>query len=457
MKKINVWNIMTILGMLGTVGLLVIFAQIFINPQVAYNPLPPPTMVFTLGIPTSTPTLKSLPSTWTPPPKKAIETTLVALRPSHTGPPSATAPVLSTYAIRPTNMSTIASLPNATETSAANPNITNTVSKTSTPLATNTVLSVGNATATKTLLPGMSTNTSLPGRTATQTKTLLPGMLTSTPVPAKTATPTRTPTRTNTTQAPPPPAPPPANTSTPTSTVETPPNTSAIVWKATHEDGDLREWQEHGDFITQGSSAYYNMITSPTHGGNYAVSLTIDTEGFSNSGSYAAYLFYWDQLPENAYYYSAWYYIPTGTHPQDWWNVWQWKSTYNGSTDNSVPMFSLDIREKSTGQLNLLLIYRPDLRDKIEYKQNIMTVPTGQWFQIEAYYKKGNNNNGQVIIWQDGTEIFNVSNAQTTESDNTVYWSINHYTDYIIPSLSSIYIDDAAISTSRLGPDYVLP
>jgi len=199
------------------------------------------------------------------------------------------------------------------------------------------------------------------------------------------------------------------------------------------------------------------MITSPVHGGNYAVALTIDTGGFSNSGAYAAYLFYWDQLPGNAYYYSAWYYIPAGTHPQDWWNVWQWKSTYNGNTSNSVPMFALDIREKSTGPLNLLLIYRPDLRDKVEYTQNVMNVPTDQWFQIETFYKKGYNNNGQVIVWQDGTEIFNLSNVQTTESDNTVYWSVNHYTDNIIPSLSSIYIDDAAISTSRLGPGFVLP
>ena len=62
-----------------------------------------------------------------------------------------------------------------------------------------------------------------------------------------------------------------------------------------------------------------------------------------------------------------------------------------------------------------------------------------------------------MIVRQDGTEIFNLSNVQTTESDNTVYWSVNHYTDNIVPSLSSIYIDDAAISTKRLGPDYILP
>ncbi|MCD4672970.1 MAG: heparin lyase I family protein [Anaerolineaceae bacterium] len=426
MKTITVWDILTILVLLVAVGLIIVFAQIFINPQVAYNPLPPPTMVPTVGIPTSTPTLKSLPPTWTPPPDEGNKAARTTLRPSQTGPPpNATVHLLYTYTITPTGMPTDAPLPS------------------NTPIVSNTPLPINAASPT---------STALSINFATPTKTLLPAMLTSTP------------TSTSTIVIPPPPV---QNTSTPTTTatstptteptIETPPAVPSIVWKATHEDGDLREWQEHGDFITQGSSAYYSMITSPAHSGNYAVALTIDTEGYSSSGDFAAYLFYWDQLPGDAYYYSAWYFIPPGTQPQDWWNVWQWKSTYNGSTDNSVPMYALDIREKSTGQLSLQLIYRPDIAEKIDYRQNILYVPTDQWFQIEAYYKKGVDNTGQVIVWQDGTEIFNLSSVKTTESDNTVYWSVNHYTDYIIPNPSSIYIDDAAISTERLGPNYTLP
>ena len=234
-------------------------------------------------------------------------------------------------------------------------------------------------------------------------------------------------------------------------------NANPIVWKATHETGDISEWQQHGDFINQGQSAYYSMVTPFAHSGKYAVSLTIDTEGESNSGSYAAYLFYWDQLPEDAYYYSAWYYIPAGTQPQDWWNIWQWKSTYNGDTDYSVPMYIIDVMEQPDKQLALHLIYRPDIDEKIDYRQNKKTIPTDKWFQIEAYYHKATDNTGQVIIWQDGEEIFNLPDVQTTMSDNTVYWSVNHYTDSILPSLSTIYIDDAAISTMQIGPDYTLP
>ena len=232
---------------------------------------------------------------------------------------------------------------------------------------------------------------------------------------------------------------------------------SPIVWKATHENGDLREWQQHGDFLQQGQSTYYSMVTSPVHSGNYSVSLTIDTKGYSRSGNFAAYLFYWDQLPNQGYYYSAWYYIPAGTRPQDWWNIWQWKSTYDGNSDNSVPMYALDVEEKSNGELNLSLIYRPDIEGKIVYRQNFLSLPTNRWVHIEAYYKKASGNSGEVIVWQDGVEIFKLADVITTMNDNTVYWSINHYTDHIEPNPSTIFIDDAAISMQRIGPDYTLP
>jgi hypothetical protein len=244
---------------------------------------------------------------------------------------------------------------------------------------------------------------------------------------------------------------------TPPEEEEEPLPASAVVWKATHETGDLSEWQQHGDFINQGQSAYYSMVTPFAHSGKYSVALTIDTQGRSSSGSYAAYLFFWDQLPGDAYYYSAWYYIPAGIRPQEWWNIWQWKSTYNGNTDDSVPMYILDVLEQPNEKLALHLVYRPDINQKIDYRQNKITVPTDQWFQIEAYYKKAVDKTGQVIVWQDGEEIFNLSDVQTTEQDNTVYWSVNHYTDDILPNPSSIYIDDAVISTERIGPDITLP
>jgi len=149
MKKITIWDIMTILVLLVAVGLIIVFAQVFINPQIDYNPFPPPTLIPTVDIPTATPTLKRLPPTWTATPKVnvlgTVEATRATLRPSQTVPASATVLVLSTYTNTPTNTSTptntptITNTPTPTNTRTATPLPTYTKQPTYTPLPTYTV------------------------------------------------------------------------------------------------------------------------------------------------------------------------------------------------------------------------------------------------------------------------------------------------------------------------------
>jgi hypothetical protein len=51
----SVWNILTMIALIGIVSFAVLYALIFINPSGFYNPFPPPTMVPTLFIPSITP------------------------------------------------------------------------------------------------------------------------------------------------------------------------------------------------------------------------------------------------------------------------------------------------------------------------------------------------------------------------------------------------------------------
>jgi len=223
-----------------------------------------------------------------------------------------------------------------------------------------------------------------------------------------------------------------------------------IVWSATHETGDISEWKEHGDFIRQGYSGAYHMVSPHAHSGIFSVSLSIDTMAPSDSGAHAAYLMFWDQLPENAYYYSAWFYIPSEIKPDQWWTIWQWKSTFDGNSDNSKPMFSLGVEVDDQYKF-LRLIYRPDLESKTSFMQTKAPLPRDRWFQIEAYYEKSTTK-GKVIVWQDGREIFNVDKLPTVLKDGTVYWSVNHYADKISPSPATIFIDDAIISLDKISP-----
>ena len=92
--KLSIWDILTILGLIAIVGVVLLVLQFFINPYNELNPFPPPTLPPVVALPTSTPTLKSLPATWTPIPSM-VETE--DLRPSSTPQPSPTGFTLPTF------------------------------------------------------------------------------------------------------------------------------------------------------------------------------------------------------------------------------------------------------------------------------------------------------------------------------------------------------------------------
>jgi len=299
------------------------------------------------------------------------------------------------------------------------------------------------ATPTKAFTPSASptkvfTPSATPTKAITQTATL-------SATPTRGVTPTVTPTNALTQTATPTPTP----TATPTNANPSP-TADGTIWKAGFETGDLSEIKAVGNFQNQGSGTY-SMVSPLAHSGKYSVGLTIDTTAPSDTGSHAAYLFHYGGLPENAYYYSAWFYIPSTAKPGEWWVIYQWKSTSGGN--QSEPMYVLDIGQ-TNGKLYLYLAYAPNKPEISQYYEQLsVAVPTDKWFRVTGYYLKSMNNTGQVIIWQDNQELFNVKNATTVLSDNTVHWSVNNYAKAINPNPLTIYVDDLAISKTLLPWD----
>ena len=84
--KMSIWDILSVLVLISAVIVIAVIGSIFTNPTSSINPFPPPTMVPTIDIPTSTPTFVRLPATWTPVPPVSTSTP----RPTGTLPPTAT-------------------------------------------------------------------------------------------------------------------------------------------------------------------------------------------------------------------------------------------------------------------------------------------------------------------------------------------------------------------------------
>ena len=85
------WIILAVLALLGVVCVTVAFLLIFINPSLAFNPFPPPTLPPLQEVPSATPTdiVYPLPPTWTA--TFTIEPTATeTLQPSPTLPPTPT-------------------------------------------------------------------------------------------------------------------------------------------------------------------------------------------------------------------------------------------------------------------------------------------------------------------------------------------------------------------------------
>ena len=232
-----------------------------------------------------------------------------------------------------------------------------------------------------------------------------------------------------------------------------------IYWSAGFETGNLSEYtSRYGEFLQQSAYGSYQIVTGNVISGNYAVGLTIDTSQLGGSQSAAAYLAYYNNPDQG--YYSAWLYIPEEVKPLTWWNIWQWKSTYNGNSDQSLPMWILDLTASSTdpNELILKLVYRPDSDSlKQVYSSPSAVITKGEWVHISTYYKKSMDSDGTVGVWLNGEEVFYIENAHTVLKDNTLYWLINNYTSAIQPSPSTIYFDDIIISAKRIEPDLELP
>ena len=231
-----------------------------------------------------------------------------------------------------------------------------------------------------------------------------------------------------------------------------------IFWSTGFESGSLKAYYDnYGEFIRQSTYASYMIVNYPVLNGRHAAALTIDTEALSTNRAAGAYLFYYDN-PDTAWY-STWILIPKDTQPLSWWNIWQWKSTSTGNSDQSVPMWILSLAAiPNRDDLQMGLVYRPDnIALRHSYTNTAATINKGEWVHISTYYQKSMDSDGVVAVFINGEEVFWLDNVHTVESDNTLYWSINHYAEAILPYPSSIYVDDVIISSERIDPNFRLP
>ena len=268
-----------------------------------------------------------------------------------------------------------------------------------------------------------------------------------------------------------------------------------VIWSTDFESGNLSAWSEGPGFggQTMGDAApSYGHVDvtddAAAHSGRHAARLSsIANFQFPGAGVNGVGLVKEGPFPQGAYY-SAWYYIP-GPGPYNTisgWNIFELNVPNDvvvpndGGADGDViadaqplsdaapPTHLLDLSLESMPPSEKLALVLSDARHAYltnAFPATVPAVPIGRWFQLECYYNNTPTSDGELRVWLDGQEVYDIHRPMSTNAwvafvpcslvDDVVVGDGGSAGADASPELV-IYIDDVAISWSRVGPDGLL-
>jgi len=230
---------------------------------------------------------------------------------------------------------------------------------------------------------------------------------------------------------------------------------SDVLWSAGFETGTFDEWIR---VPTRGAEAFpapgdkIEVSNERAHDGGHAAKLTIDTSTageqqntlVSRTGS----------LPTEAYY-SAWYYLPRSENVGTYWVIFKFRlRTIADDPSTSAEFYDLDLRDLPSGEMTMVL-YDHRLAHEVPLGVPDPVVPVGIWFQLEAFYRNTQDTTGHLTVWLDGRQIIDIAD-QPMAPTPWIEWDVGNIGEDLTPSPAVLFIDDCAVSQTRVGPTGVL-
>jgi hypothetical protein len=221
---------------------------------------------------------------------------------------------------------------------------------------------------------------------------------------------------------------------------------SSILWSARHETGDLSEWTEGGKGGTAADmpDTAVAVSTDFAHTGRYSVKLTNGAVSMPED----AHLWREDNYPIEAYY-SAWFYLPRAYQTTADWSIVELQVPTTGDSGVIGQLIDIDLRSLPNGDLILSVYDHRSAYLRSPTPDPAILVPVDQWFQIETFYRN-DDASGRLIVWLDGQLNYDIQ--RPFGSSSTVYWTVSSKTFGLSPAESAIYVDDAAVSLTRVTP-----
>jgi hypothetical protein len=218
-----------------------------------------------------------------------------------------------------------------------------------------------------------------------------------------------------------------------------------LLWWTDHETGDVSDWlgkSEQGGFILPGNSRV-DVVSGTARSGTHSLriqDLSPEARDFPLAARNGP-------LPLGVYT-SAWYYLPRAVQPVSYW----WFVLYRS---RHPPYDFLSFRD----EIRLSFTTRPDgsmgselVTEELGTIAPIVAreIPVGRWFHVETYLLATDGPDGALAVWQDGEKTYEATGKMMETS--WAEWMTGAVVDGLVTDASELYIDDAAISTQRVGP-----
>jgi hypothetical protein len=211
----------------------------------------------------------------------------------------------------------------------------------------------------------------------------------------------------------------------------------AAPWSSGFENGYC-DYTELAGFCYTDPSASREIVTSPVHSGRYAAAFTVQAGADGGSGTRCVRQ---GELPTAAYY-GAWYFIAESATPTINWNLFHFRSGENLSNTHGVLDVSL-VQSEQGLELAVFGVSHTSIGESIDPPP----VPIGSWFHVQLYLKRAADMTGEVSLYQDGQQLFDVTGLRTDDS-TLGQWYVGNLATDLSPPVSTVYVDDVTLSST---------
>jgi hypothetical protein len=240
-----------------------------------------------------------------------------------------------------------------------------------------------------------------------------------------------------------------------------------IIWSTGFESGNWSDWSAAPgtgaafDLDAGTSTSTMTVSDEQAHSGRYSLKLSnANTSENYNFPMVGAGLYRADNFPVAAFY-SAWYFVEEFQPAGVIYTIFAFCDATSGG-DAGQPSGGVPADTVKVGLTVLpgapatLELCQSDAEGCSALPNPPPQVPLNQWFQIEAFLRNAPDASAEVTVWYNGRSIYDLTGALPAVAQQSVCFSVGSLHNEFQPASSTLYIDDVAVSWTRVTPEGIV-